>query len=110
VSAHSFYGAHRRANERDTNQYVALIEKNESTIVYDEEIDLASEFVFLGLRMMRGVDLTAYEKKFGVDLLSKHSGDLERLTALGLIEIVENRLRLTGKGALFSNEVFAAFV
>jgi oxygen-independent coproporphyrinogen III oxidase len=110
VSAHSFDGRQRRANERDTNRYVALIENNEPAVVYDEEIDLASEFVFLGLRMMRGVDLETYEKKFGVNLLSKYSGDLERLTSLGLVEIVENRLRLTSRGALFSNEVFAVFV
>jgi oxygen-independent coproporphyrinogen III oxidase len=110
VSAHSFDGKQRRANERDTNAYVSRLEKNESPIVYREETDLASEFVFLGLRMMRGVDVVDYENKFGVDLLSKYARDLERLTALGLIEIVENRLRLTSQGALFSNEVFAVFV
>lgn len=111
VSAHSFDGISRRwSNERDTNAYVSLIEKGESPIVYDEEIDLASEFIFLGLRLMQGVELTLYEKKFGVDLLSKYAEDLERLMSLELIEIVENHLRLTGKGALFSNEVFAVFV
>jgi oxygen-independent coproporphyrinogen-3 oxidase len=110
VSAHSFDGARRRANERDTNRYVSLIETGASPIVFREEIDLASEFVFLGLRMMRGVDLVNYEKNFGVDLISKYAEELERLTSLGLIEIIENRLRLTRKGALFSNEVFACFV
>jgi oxygen-independent coproporphyrinogen-3 oxidase len=110
VSAHSFDGTQRWSNERDTNRYVSLIENDESAIVYTEEIDLASEFVFLGLRMMKGVDLAAFKKRFGVDLLSKYADDLERLESLGLVEITENRLRLTSKGALFSNEVFAAFV
>ncbi|HVE55638.1 MAG TPA: radical SAM family heme chaperone HemW [Pyrinomonadaceae bacterium] len=111
VSAHSFDGKTRSANERDTNKYVSLIEKGESVVVYEEEIDLASEFIFLGLRMMQeGVDPAEFKKRFGVDLLSKYAEDLERLESLGLVEITENRLRLTGKGALFSNEVFAAFV
>ncbi len=110
VSAHSFDGKLRRANERDTNKYVSLIEKGESAIVFEEEIDLASEFVFLGLRMMRGVDLADFKKRFGVNLLSKYAEDLERLESLGLVKIIENRLRLTSKGALFSNEVFAVFV
>jgi len=110
VSAHSFDGNRRSSNERDTNKYVSLIEKNESAVVYTEEIDLASEFVFLGLRMMQGVDLAGVKKRFGVDLLSKYAEDLERLESLGLIEIAEDRLRLTGKGALFSNEVFTVFV
>ena len=110
VSAHSFDGQTRRANERDTNRYVSLIESGEPAIVYREEIDLASEFIFLGLRMMEGVDLEIYGKKFGVDLLLKYAEDLERLKSLGLIEINGNRLRLTGQGALYSNEVFAVFV
>lgn len=110
VSAHSFDGETRRANERDTKAYVSLIENGKSSIIYREEIDLASEFVFLGLRMMRGVDLNEIERRFGVNLLSKHAEDLERLISLELIEIGENRLRLTPKGALFSNEVFACFV
>lgn len=110
VSAHSFDGKTRWANERDTNRYVQSVEKNESAIVYSEEIDLASEYVFLGLRMMCGVDLNEVEKRFGVNLSLKHAEDLERLKSLGLIEIIENRLCLTPKGTLFSNEVFAVFV
>ncbi len=110
VSAHSFDGERRWANERDTAKYVALIEKDESAIVYEEAIEAASEFVFLGLRMMKGVDLAGFEKRFGVNLLSKYAEDIERLRSLELIEIAENRLRLTNKGALFSNEVFAVFV
>lgn len=111
VSAHSFDGGQRRyANERDTNRYVSLIETNQSPIVYEEEIDSASETIFLGLRMMQGINLKSYEKNFGVPLLMKHAEDFERLSALGLIEIVENHLRLTHRGALFSNEVFSVFV
>ena len=110
VSAHSFDGQKRWANERDTNRYVSLIEEGKSTIIYNEEIDLASEFIFLGLRMMEGIELEEFKMRFGVNLLSKYAEDLERLESLGLIETAENRLRLTKKGALFSNEVFAVFV
>jgi oxygen-independent coproporphyrinogen-3 oxidase len=62
------------------------------------------------LRLTQGIDLTEYEKRFGIDLTEKYAGDLMRLKDLGLIEYAENRLRLTNKGFLFSNEVFAAFV
>ena len=110
VSAHSFDGKMRWANERDTNRYVSQIENNQIPIVQTEKIDLASEFVFLGLRMMQGVDLEFYERKFGVNLLSKYAEDFERLQSLGLIEIAGSRLRLTRQGALFSNEIFAVFV
>jgi len=110
-SAHSFDGAaNRYANERDTARYVSLIEKENSAIVCRETIDVASEFVFLGLRLTKGVDLDEYENRFGINLTGKYAEELKRLQDLGLIEYAENHLRLTGKGFLFSNEVFAVFV
>jgi oxygen-independent coproporphyrinogen-3 oxidase len=110
-SAHSFDGkAVRYANERDTARYVSLIEGENSAVVYREEIDVAAEFVFLGLRLTKGVDLDEYESRFGINLYDKYAEELNRLQDLGLIEHTEKNLRLTGKGFLFSNEVFAVFV
>lgn len=110
VSAHSFDGKSRYANERDTNQYVQKIEKGESPIVFREEIDLASEFVFLRLRLTKGLDLVEYKRLFGIDLLGKFAEDLKNLKEAELIEISENHLKLTKKGMVYSNEVFAVFV
>ena len=110
VSAHSFDGKERYANERDTAHYVKLIESELSAEVFREPIDLASEFVFLGLRLARGIDLAAYEKRFGINLLEKYKADLLRLDDLELIERSENHLRLTRKGMVYSNEVFSIFV
>ena len=110
VSAHSFDGETRQANERDTNAYVSLVENGESPVVLREEIDLSSEVVFLGLRLSKGIDLTEYKKRFGVDLREKHAADLRRLEEFELIEFAGNRLRLTPKGMVYSNEVFSVFV
>jgi len=35
---------------------------------------------------------------------------MERLRDSGLVEIADDRIKLTRKGKLFSNEVFAVFV
>jgi oxygen-independent coproporphyrinogen-3 oxidase len=110
VSAHSFDGKTRRANERDTNAYVSLIENGKSPVVFREKVDLSSEFVFLGLRLSKGIDLTEYKNRFGVNLREKYADDLSRLQEFELIEFTENRLRLTPKGMVYSNEVFSVFV
>jgi oxygen-independent coproporphyrinogen-3 oxidase len=110
VSAHSFDGANRYANERDTARYVNLVEKLGSAENFREETDTASEFAFLGLRMTGGIDLREYERRFGVDLVQKYAADIERLHEAELIDISGGRLRLTRKGMLYSNEVFAVFV
>jgi oxygen-independent coproporphyrinogen-3 oxidase len=110
-SAHSFDGQKKRwANERDTFKYVELLEKNLTPVVEESEIDLKSEYVFLGLRLSEGIDLDEYRKRFGADLTEEYAEDLTRLQETELIEISETRFNLTNKGRLFSNEVFAVFV
>jgi oxygen-independent coproporphyrinogen-3 oxidase len=110
VSAHSFDGLERYANERDTAAYVRLTEKLGTAEVMREEIDTASEFAFLGLRLNEGIDLADYRRRFGHDLESKYQDEIKRLTESALLELSSGRLRLTGKGMLFSNEVFEVFV
>ncbi|MCA1625646.1 MAG: radical SAM family heme chaperone HemW [Acidobacteria bacterium] len=110
-SAHSFDGKNKRwANERDTLKYVELVEKTHSPIVQTDKIAAASEFVFLGLRLTKGIDLQIYKNRFEVDLRKQYAEDLQRLAEFGLIEFDENCLKLTEKGMIYSNEVFAVFV
>jgi oxygen-independent coproporphyrinogen-3 oxidase len=110
VSAHSFDGHERYANERDTAAYVRRIEESSTAEISRETIDAASEFIFLGLRLRDGVDLAEYKTRFGRDLLGENADEIERLIDAGLIEHTNARLRLTRRGMLFSNEVFQAFV
>lgn len=111
-SAHSYDGARRRwANERDAAKYVALVELSDSVIVERTELteaDARSEAIFLGLRLMRGIDLNSYRARFGSDLREQFNGELDRLQEARLIEIEGGSLRLTSRGALLSNEVFGA--
>lgn len=116
-SAHSYDGnagsaatARRWSNERDVAKYVELVEKNQSPIAERTELseeDARSEAIFLGLRLMRGIDLQSYHARFGKDLREQFNGELDRLQAAGLIATDEARLKLTARGALLSNEVFA---
>lgn len=110
VSAHSFDGVNRYWNERDTAAYVKRIEETSSAIAGCEDIDAASEFVFLGLRLDQGIDLAEYERRFRRDLCKTHHAEIARLSENGLVEIDTGTLKLTRKGMLFSNEVFAEFV
>jgi len=111
-SAHSYDGRRLRwSDERDAAKYVGLVENGKSPIVErtnlsDEEA--RSESIFLGLRLMRGVDLQSHRARFGKDLRQEHGGELDRLEEAGLIRTDRDVLKLTMRGALLSNEVFAA--
>ena len=109
VSAHSFDGFQRYSNERDTAAYVRKIEEFSTAEVTRERIDAVSEFIFLGLRLNRGIDPAEFRLRFGVDIFDRYGHELDDLQEKALIEIDE-RIKLTRKGMLFSNEVFEAFV
>ena len=113
-SAHSYDGRFRRwSNKREVLEYVRLVEHGLEPLDEEHDLtteDLRSEALFLGLRLMRGVDLQQYRESFGVDPAAKHAKELKRFKAAGLVEQDEDRLRLTRHGALLSNEVFSAFV
>ena len=113
-SAHSYDGHTRRwSNHRDVLKYVELVESGASPVVDEQqlsELDLRAEAVFLGMRLMQGIDMRRYRESFGVDLRDEHGEDLERFRKAGLIEFAGDLVRLTRNGALLSNEVFTAFV
>ena len=113
-SAHSYDGRTRRwSNQRDVLKYVELVEAGASPVVDEQQlsdIDMRSEAVFLGMRLMQGIDMRRYRESFGVDLREEHGEDLNRFCEAGLLEFDGDLIRLTRSGALLSNEVFAAFV
>ncbi len=113
-SAHSHDGGpHRWANERDARRYTELIETTgdavtERTTLSDDEAQ--AEALFLGLRLMRGVDTRLHATRYGVNVRERYADDLARLQEAELIEFSGENLRLTRRGVLLSNEVFAVFV
>ena len=110
VSAVGFDGQYRYTNNRDTKMYVDVIESGKSPVSEREEVNLASELAFLGLRLTNGLDLNAYQERTGEDLRREKEEEILDLVNKGLLILQEDRLKLTDKGLLFSNEVFEAFV
>ena len=68
------------------------------------------ESFFLGLRLRRGVDLTRIAAEFGKEIVESFSGTIAELVEVGLLERQSDSIRLTSRGRLLSNEVFARFI
>ncbi len=68
------------------------------------------EACFLGLRLVRGIDLHQLSGEFGVDCEPVFAEAISELRELKLVEFAEGRLRLTPRGRLLSNEVFQKFL
>ncbi len=86
----------------------ALQLKASCTLV-DAQAALEESF-FLGLRLNRGVCLDDIHDKFGSSALDACRPIIAELVKAGLLEHLGNRVRLTPRGRLLSNEVFACFL
>ena len=68
------------------------------------------ESFFLGLRMNCGVSLTEIAFRFGQSAVDELGAVFDELIGDGLLEREGERVRLTSRGRLLSNEVFARFI
>ncbi len=80
-----------------------------SRSLIDAQAALEESF-FLGLRLNRGVSLTELKQQFGDEAVESHQAAIAEMIQDELLEAAEDRLRLTGRGRLLSNEVFARFL
>lgn len=65
---------------------------------------------FLGLRLNDGVSLDALRLEFGGDAVQAFDSVIAELASEGLVEHSDDCVRLTARGRLLSNEVFARFL
>jgi oxygen-independent coproporphyrinogen III oxidase len=103
ADAHSFDGAARSQNIESPSEYVAKIQSGESACIVETPANPDEERFFVGLRLTQGVLLQPEEWR-------KFERPIQRFIADGLLARDRERLRLTDRGVLFSNEVFAEFI
>lgn len=68
------------------------------------------EFMFLGLRMTRGVSAADFAGQFGAPLERVYGNALQKLTRQGLLAQTEGGYRLTEEGIAVSNYALAEFL
>jgi oxygen-independent coproporphyrinogen-3 oxidase len=73
--------------------------------------DEIAETLIMWLRLVdEGVDRARFMRRFGVDLVAYHHSVIERFTRDGLLEVTQERVRLTKRGRLLSNIIFRELV
>lgn len=113
VDAHSYDGERRWANADSLDAYLDKMSRGESPVVECKVLgreQQLEERLFLGLRRRLGVSLAQIEEEFAVDVARQYNGPIEEFRDAGWVERDGDRLRLTDRGLLFSNEVFAGFI
>jgi oxygen-independent coproporphyrinogen-3 oxidase len=110
-SAHSYFGGRRTSSPRDLDAWIGAAgaggpEPADYTLPDRESA--AREALILNLRLMEGVDLDRFDAKWGTGSRAWiRNGAAEALDA-GLITLEGATLKLTERGMLLANYVFAS--
>ncbi len=120
ASAASHMGGKRRENPKDIQEYlnqyplsasggVSPLLRGRQRKAQRGSIEI-TETILMNLRLLKGLDLDGFKKRFGASLEDLYGKELEKLSALGLIELLEGRLKLSENGLYLANKVFEEFV
>lgn len=112
--AHSTRGGQRWRTVSSTTDYVQRV-----TAGADVRLDLRDlgdeerleEALFMGLRLVDGVDLRSIRRRHGVDVWERYGAELDRFVqAKLLIHQPGMRIALTRQGMLLANDVMTVFI
>jgi oxygen-independent coproporphyrinogen III oxidase len=114
VDAHSMLRSSNRRREGvrfstpdSLEQYVANAPLAHTEVSRQQALE---ENFFLSLRLNDGIDLEEFRQRFGAPSVNAVGSTLAELESAGLIDRRLDRIRLTSRGRLLSNEVFERFL
>ena len=116
LGASSLVGGKRFQVTADLNRYLVFTKEELAAGAQYEEIHEVSrqermeEFMFLGLRMMEGVNKTKFETLFNKKIENVYGNVLEKLTQEKLLKTENDNIKLTERGIDVSNVVLSEFL
>ncbi len=113
LGAASYYDGRRLKNTSDMATYLKEAECPEKRIAEDIPIgqkEAMEEFMFLGLRLRRGVKEARFAQRFGIAMDEVYGSVIRRLLDEGLLQKEGGHLFLTPRGIDISNWVLADFL
>ena len=113
LGAHSYFNGERFNNTYDMDKYISskglysIIKENREKL---EITEMYGEFMFMGLRMTKGISKERFFEKFGKTVYDIYKNEIEYLKDMNLILETENNIMLTDRGVDVSNTVFEKFI
>jgi oxygen-independent coproporphyrinogen III oxidase len=120
---HGFAGGVRYATILSPQRYIRAIQEAEGrsfkfpytpatvdAVVVERDAEIA-ETLIMELRLLKdGVSRRNFSDRFGVDLVELHQPVISKYLRYGLLEVTDERVRLTREGRLLSNTIFRELV
>ncbi len=104
----------RWSNRKPVPGYIKRVQAGEAVVDFWEEIDSRTamgETMMLGLRLVKeGVSRARFRRRHGVEMDAIFADELARLYSQGMLQSDGESVRLTERGLMLGNQVFAAFL
>lgn len=115
IGASSYVYGRRFHVEKDIKKYLDINMKRDIMPLYQNIHELSTkekmeEFMFLGLRITKGVLVTDFYDRFGMELIDVFEKPIQKNISFGLLKYENLYLRLTDKGLDLSNRVMGDFL
>lgn len=113
VSAHSYHQGYRYENTSSLDDYLKQADQGEFISYNKMQVDsksLMEEFMFLGLRLLKGVERESFQHRFGRSIEEVYQGKIEKLCGQDLLMLEKGRYHLTKRGLDLSNQVLSDFL
>ena len=113
VSASSFIDKKRIKNIDDIQDYIEKIKRNEDVteeIHVNDINDNMEEFIFMGLRMIEGIEINEFKERFNEDIYEIYRDIIDKNIKKELLICSSGRLFLSPKGMEISNYVMSDFI
>ena len=95
------------AGSDHTDYDAAKLQVEKQVLTINEQME---ETMFLGLRMMRGVDRNEFRKLYGCDITEVYGSVIDKYQRQGLLVLDNDRICQTDEGINVSNVIFADFL
>ncbi len=112
AGAHGYINGYRHVNVKGINEYIASTHSN-LPIHEQEKVsrqEAMEDFMMVGLRLIQGIGRQNFFDQFGCSIESVFGMTLDKQKEKKLIEETQWGYRLSNKGVLLGNEVFAEFI
>ncbi len=115
LGASSYLRGIRFENTRDMQEYLHPWENGDITVIRKDQVpdtiqSRMEEFMFLGLRMMRGVSKQEFQDRFHISMDEQYGTVIAPYVTQGLLRWQGDRLQLTERGIDVSNTIMADFL
>lgn len=115
LGASSYVYNRRFHTEENFDAYMKILMNRDITPLYQDIQELGTrqrmeEFMFLGLRLTRGVSAAEFMERFGSNMFKVFDMPIRKNVIAKLLEVQDSRLYLTEKGLDLSNRVMSDFL